>query len=338
MSGAGFSPVGPVEVDGAEGPSSNTGQKGSDGHGALVDYLTVVIRMARLEECSATNLHFLLPMIFGGQAELSTPGRRGRRWQFYGDSCVIFDREGELVGMIGLDGNSDTVCVSLSGAGCRWVRNWRTVVMSLETLQARITRCDVAYDDYDGKLIDVHALREMARAGEGFSTGGRPPKSRFLDDHGSGEGCTLYVGGKGHKELCVYEKGRQLGDETSPWTRAEVRFYAKHVEEVPFDVLLRPLDFLRGAYPVLERILRGASDRLTTVVATVEATARAMVKWARTQCGPTLHLLAEALGDDFAGFVRQHVARDQRPSRFRRSGAATGDLPILVRNQLCASM
>lgn len=334
----GFSPVGLVKRVGAVGPDSNTGQKVSLLHGALVDFLTVVFSESRLEECAATNLRLLLVQLFGRDSELVTSGRRGRRWQFYSDSCLIFDRNGENVGMIGLGGNGDTICISLSGAGCRWVRDWRSVVFSLEALQARITRCDVAYDDYDGTLLDVHQLREFARTGEGFCTGGRPPSSRFLDDHGSGEGCTLYVGGKGHKEACVYQKGRQLGDQSSPWVRAEVRLYAKHVERIPLDVLVRPLDFLCGAYPIFQRILRGGCDRLTTVVKTVEATAKAMVNWVRTQCGPTLHLLSAAFGDDFGAFLRQNVTRDQLPARFRRVGATAEHLPLLVRNELCASM
>jgi phage replication initiation protein len=327
-----FSPVEPIN-SGAVGPNSNTGQKGAD-HGALIDFLTVVIPSGRLEECSATDLDHLLPFIFGGTAELARSSRRGRGFNFYADSCLIFDREGENVGHIGLDGNGDTICISLSGAGCRWVRNWASVAHTLEILQARITRCDVAFDDYEGKLLNVHALRERAAAGEGFCAGGRPPKSRFLDDHGSGDGCSLYVGAKGHKELCIYEKGRQLGDETSSWTRAEVRFYSKHVGQIALDVLLRPMDYLRGAYPVLEEILVGACDRLTTVVAQVEATATAMVKWMRRQCGGAVHLLQQALGDDFAAYMQQSIARDRRPSRFARTGAA-GDLVALVRNQLC---
>jgi phage replication initiation protein len=331
----GFSPVAPVNVAG-QGPNSNTGQKSTSG-GCLVDFLTVVLPASRLEECSATNLHYLLPMIFGGTSELRTPGRRGRAFQFYRDSALIFDREGELCGTIGLDGNADTVCVSLSGAGCRWVRDWLPVAATLETLHARITRVDLAYDDYDGKLLDLHALRDLARSGEGFSCGGRPPHSSFLDDHGSGAGCTLYVGAKGHKQLCVYEKGKEQGDETSPWIRAEVRLYAKHVEAVVLDVLRRPLEFFRAAYPVLVGLLPGVCTRLETVVRTVEATATAMVRWLKNQCGGSINLLEEAIGvQEFGGWCRQNVAREKRPSRFAHCGAAA-DLSALLRAQLCVS-
>jgi DNA relaxase NicK len=68
-------------------------------------------------------------------------------------------------------------------------------------------------------------------------------KTRFISDEGHGTGCTLYVGGKGHKELCIYEKGKQQGMPESPWVRMEVRLYGKHVEgrAVPVDALRDPV-------------------------------------------------------------------------------------------------
>lgn len=335
-----FSPVEPRNTalpSGEVGPSSNTGQKGAT-HGAIIDYLTIVAPAGHLEDCHSLKsgrLELLLSMIFGGSALLSTSGWTGKGWNFYADSAVIFDRDGELVGRIGAGGNKETVCVSLTGAGCRWVKDWSYVQSRLEIIQAHISRCDVAYDDYDGELLNVHQMRDEARTGTGFTSNGRPPQSRFIDDHGSGKGCTLYVGAKGHKELCVYEKGKQFGDLTSTWTRAECRFYGKHIGGVPLDMLTRPLDFLRGAYPVLERILIGACDRLTTVVKTVEATATAMVSWLKKQCGPSIGLLMQALHqpDEFLAFAKEQVVRESRPGRFKRSGAGE-HLSALIRNQL----
>lgn len=300
----------------------------------LVDYLTVVVPAGRVGSGRAAMERFVLSVL-GAGAMVELGPFRGRAWQFYADSAVLVDREGECVGFLGFGGNRETVCLSISGAGCRWVRDWHRVVDVLGGYGARISRVDVAVDDYDGKVLDVHALRREAREGEGFMCSGRPPKSRFLDDHGSGDGCTLYVGAKGHKELCVYEKGKQLGDDSSPWVRAEVRMYGKHVGVIPLDVLVRPMEFLRGAYPILARLFVGLADRLATVVATVEASATAMVSWLRRQCGPSLGLLSRALGDDLGAFVVAEVARSSRPSRFRRSGAGD-DLVVLVRNQLCA--
>ena len=322
-----FSPVGTGEKCGVAGPSSNTGQKS----GALVDYFTAVFSAQSLEEAGLTDLRNLLHTLFGSEGELVAGAIRNKPWQFYPMSAVIIDREGELVGRIGLGGNKGTVCVSLSGTGCRWVKNWHTLASHGERLGGKISRVDVAVDDYDGKVLDVHLLRERAAAGE-FAEGGRPPAHRFLSDEGHGTGCTLYVGGKGHKELCVYEKGRQLGMAASAWVRAEVRLYGKHVA-LDWDVLRRPIEYWRGAYTVLGSLVTGVCTRLRTLKRQVEATGTAMADWARRQVGPALKVLLDACGPEW---VVQHIAREGHPGRFR--GIAKGDALIeLLRNELCPS-
>src|SRR5690606_10420868 len=117
--------------------------------------------------------------LFGFRGEVIATAIRDKRWQFYAQSAVLLDREGEMVGRIGLGGNSSTWCVSLSGAGTRWVSNWEHVQTQVARLSGKLSRVDVAFDDYDGKHLDVHDMRERAIAGE-FGEGGRPPKHRFL--------------------------------------------------------------------------------------------------------------------------------------------------------------
>lgn len=323
-----FSPVGAGEKS-VIGPSSNTGQK--DGAGALIDYLTIVLPASKADERGLGDLSDLMATIFGTARCLSVTALREKSWQFYRLSSMIIDRDGELCGRIGVDGNNDSICISLSGTGTRWVKNWHTVQQHMTKLDARISRVDLAYDDYDGELLNVHALRQRAVDGD-FAQGGRPPSSRFMSDEGHGTGSTLYVGGKGHKELCVYEKGRQLGLPESLWTRAEVRLYGKHAV-VPLDVLARPLDYLRGSYDVLAEIITGTCERLKTITRVAAANGEAMVRWARLQLGRTLFLLREAYGDSWSDFCEARILREGRPGRFR--GIAPGDeLPTLLREQL----
>lgn len=325
--GSTFSPVGTGGKSAAAvavGPGSNTGQKGA---GALVDYFTAVFSAARLEESGLSDLRALLGTLFGSQGELIPGAIREKPWQFYSHSAVIFDREGEMVGRIGLGGNRETVCVSLSGAGCKWVKNWHTLAAHGERLRGKISRCDVAFDDYEGERLDVHALRERAAAGE-FAEGGRPPSHRFLSDEGHGTGCTLYVGSKGHKELCVYEKGKQLGVSSSRWVRAEVRLYGKHVA-VPWDVLRQPADYLRGAYSVLAELVQGVVTRLRTMKKTVECSATAAAAWARRQVGPTLRLFVQAFGVEW---IADHIAREGSPGRFR--GIPEANLVEMIRSEM----
>jgi phage replication initiation protein len=201
----------------------------------------------------------------------------------------------------------------------------------VQQLGARLSRVDVAFDDYDGEALNVHAMREAAMAGE-FAEGGRPPRHRFLSDEGHDTGCTLYVGGKGHKELCVYEKGKQLGMKESRWTRAEVRLYGKHVE-LSVEILTNPLAYLLGSYSVLQRVLKGVCSRLRTIKRAVEATGTAWVRWMSRQVGPSIHLLQQAFGSEWAAFAEQHVAREGSPGRFR--GIAKGNaLSELLRSEL----
>lgn len=314
----GFSPVAAVA---SVGPGSNTGQKG----GALVDYLTVVIPWTAVEEGRITKLPDLLGTIFGFRGEVVATAIRDRRWQFYAQSANLIDRDNEMVGKIGLGGNMDSVCVSLSGAGTRWVRNWHTVVYELARLGAKISRVDLAHDDYEGKRFNVHAFRERARNND-FMQGGSPPKWSWIDEGNSGTGNTLYVGKKGHKQLCVYEKGKQLGLSSSPWVRAEVRLYGKHCV-IPLDTLTDPLAFLRGAYDVLEEVLTDVvhdeCTRIKTTRASVEASGEAAVAWAHRQVGPFLNLMVEAFGGSWPDFVLDRIVRPGTPGRFR--GIAKGE-------------
>lgn len=310
-----------VQLAVASGPRSNTGQKG----GALVDYLTVTIPRFAVEERGLSDLRHLLGTIFGFSGEVVATAVRERRWQFYKNSANLLDRDGEMVGKIGLDGNGDSICVSLSGAGTRWVKNWHTVAHELCNCRAKITRCDLAFDDYTGERINVHAMRERARNRD-FMQGGTPPKWQFIDDGDNGTGCTLYVGQKGHKQLCIYEKGKQLGLPSSPWVRAEVRLYGKHCV-IPFDTLTDPLAFLRGAYDVLEEVLIGVvhdeCTRIKTQRAAVEATGEALVAYMHRQIGPSINLLCEAFGGSWADFVQDRIRREGSPGRFR--GIAKGE-------------
>ena len=329
----GFSPVSTGEkgqASGAVGPGSNTGQKG----GALIDYFTVTLSAAVLEEKRLTDVRMLLSALFGFRGEVINTPIRDKVWQFYRSSCYLLDREGEMVGRMGFDGNGDTVCVSLSGAGTRWVKSWEHVAAKVTELRGNLSRVDVAYDDYDGEVLDVHDLRARAHKGE-FWQGGRPPEFSFKSDEGSGKGSTLYVGAKGHKQLCAYEKGKQLGMPESKWVRAEVRLYGKHVA-LSVDVLTNPLDHLRGAYDVLGALLHGVCTRLKTIKRAVVVSATAAQRWARRQVGPTLHVFREAFGPKWIEWLEEHVVREGRPGRFR--GIAKGDqLSQFIRSELCPS-
>lgn len=298
-----------------EGPSSNTGQKGGVVGRALVDYLTVTVSRSVLLSLGVASVRDVLAWL-AGPAPLSLCSATGRPRNFYPDhASVLFQDEqgGQLAGFVAW--SDEAVCVSLSGVGCSAIKNWHSVADVLDQAGAKITRCDVAFDDFAGALVTPKRIDDLYLAGA-FNSDGRPPKGKYLDDHGTGDGCTAYVGTKGYRELCCYEKGKQLGDVNSPWVRIEGRFYAKH-SVVSTTMLRDPLRFLCGMYTVLSTLLRGVGERLETIRRTAITSATAMVSWLRRQCGGALHALREAFPDhnEFAQVVGGALARKVRPRR-----------------------
>ena len=77
-------------------------------------------------------------------------------------------------------------------------------------------------------MEDVVALYHQGA----FNRGGRPPKLKEAGDwiKHCGYGRTLYLGARGNgKFLRIYEKGKQLGDRTSPWIRYEVELHSNQL-------------------------------------------------------------------------------------------------------------
>ncbi|MDF3983285.1 replication initiation factor domain-containing protein [Luteibacter sp. PPL554] len=324
-----------------EGPVSNTGLTGSLGgdraktaFGVCIDYLTLVMPESHVLEQGQTT-QSLLGYLFGSKGLMATE-LRAKQWQFYSHSAYIHDPEGNTVGRIGRGGNRDTWCVSLTGEGCRLVEDWRRVQVQADNLAAHISRVDVAFDDYSGLVFDIHSINAMAKGGE-FNGNGKPPVTRFIDDHGSGKGCTVYVGGKGRKELCAYEKGKKFGDPESPWVRIELRLWSRNCV-LPLDVLSYPERFLRGSYKVLDERLpivkHPEAARPEYTRREVDATAEACKRFLKQQCGPMLHMMWSALGPSAEEWFKEHVFRNTVPARFKGKGGDRESLYSLLREEL----
>lgn len=168
---------------------------------------------------------------------------------------LVVSRAGEpvTVGKIAWGGESQRkrVYVSLSGALCSLVAAWSAPASILDIAGARITRVDLTHDDYEGTRSVDQAV-SMYDSGE-FKSGGRNPICACQGDWKlvSGHGRTFYVGKRGHgKLLRVYEKGKQLGDASSPWVRWEVEFHNRD-RVIPVDVLTDPARYLAGSFPAL---------------------------------------------------------------------------------------
>lgn len=176
-------------------------------------------------------------------------------------------RDNQHAGLMAFEGNNDTCYVSLSGVGCAGVDMYKMRLLMEKLADCKITRVDFAYDDLDG-MLSVRHWRRLSRSGA-FHIVGAKPKTMFYDDEGCLTGCTLKVGSKKNgKEACIYEKGKQLGDPTSPWVRVEGRLTSVD-REIPLDCVTFPAVYLSAMYPCF-----GYLSTVYERVAIVKKTAR----------------------------------------------------------------
>lgn len=314
------------------GPNSNTGQKSSLSE-PIIDACTVVFEKPKaLKLFSKMHLSEVFRYVFGSSGAVLVGSIQDKPFNFYPRSASIIAAEGGVVGKIGI-GDDNRLCISLMGKGCGLVPNWRYVADILDDIEGRLTRVDIAVDDLDGRVFNLQTFKNLHAEGA-FVMNGRPPSASFVDDLGSNKGCSLYIGQKGHKQLNVYEKGKQLGDPESDHTRCELRLYAKRLD-LPNDALRNPGIYFAGAYPALAAYVVGEAERLEVKQRMVNASATAMVRFLRTQAGTALNLVMDALGDEALEFLMEHVVREGRPGRFK---SYTGDLASMVRNQLSISI
>lgn len=316
-------------------PSSNRGFSETERIGVVIDWLACSVdfcsvldargllddREAILQDldgwvgaCCPMVAEALRAHFFGDLYELGEQGR-GR---FYAWRFSLKDAGGDHVGLIEFGGintiredGTRTARVELTGAGCRLfetssgddhAQRWSSLASLLGACDARLTRIDIAADDFAGQYPVAWAI-ERYNVGE-FDKRGQRPKARLIDDMGNRTGKTFYVGSrKGENQLRVYEKGREQGDLDSPWVRYEGEFHASTRRELPLEMLVDPAPYLVGAYPVLE-FVDGIGQRLRIAAAEVLASAKRAVRVFRHQYGPMLNAMLHAAGGDEATLAR----------------------------------
>lgn len=220
-------------------------------------------------------------------------------------------RFGEGAGVIAWGGESQNgrIYFSLMGQGCSRVRDWSALATWLEVHRAAIKRADVAYDDQEGKLINIAWAVDQYK-GEGFNAGGRKPRSECLGDWLDGEdsrrGRTLGIGNRESGKYCrVYEKGKQLGDPASRWTRIEVEWRAQD-RYIPYDILTQPGRYLAGAYPCLVW-LSDVQCIVKTIAKGAQIAFDRAVENAKLHCGKLVNLMLEVVGGDYAEVVNRLI-------------------------------
>src|SRR6185437_3898352 len=287
---------------------------------AFVDWLSFTVSEEHfpraLDWVEALANYLQVPELLHADPERGVAG-------FKHSATLLVFREGEAVtvGKVAWGGDSQRgrVYLSLSGSLCARVEDWEPLAIVLSLCSARITRVDLAHDD----LAGVRSVDQAARwYDEGrFNAGGRSPTCSFQGDwkQVSGSGRTFYVGRKAHgKLLRVYEKGKQLGDPTSPWVRWEVEFHNRD-RWIPYEVLTQPGPFLAGAFPVLSCVSE-VQLPMRTVRKAVSASLEHLVRYLSQSYGKTINAL-RLQGLDAEDILAQ-VIRPGLPSRLKHVVAA----------------
>lgn len=242
-------------------PPSLTG--GETRGGAKVDWCTITWQPDPDEHVPATA-HSLLLSVIGNVQGITAPGMFGYEHgvRFF----VDLNGTAHHVGRLDFGGNhhGNRARLDLYGSACSVVTDWHAVRQWVsQQFDVKLTRVDLAVDCQLGEYSVDDAV-DWYRSGEFRSRAGGPqprhstPGDWFDPKHGR----TLEIGRRENGKMCrVYEKGRQLGDTASPWTRFEVEI-RNHERELPLDILTDCDKYFVGAYRCLERVLEVAAERI----------------------------------------------------------------------------
>ena len=237
-----------------------------NGH-AIIDYLRFTFLPTHGITDALTQLARYFKLWFPLPVSITSAGKGMFGYADTSDVSVWADGKLIRIAIIAVGGESagGTVMVDMSGKGCGFVDDWKAVYATLQDLDARITRVDTALDLLEGFRIEQ--FDDMYFAGE-FNAGGRIPSRRYMeggnskDQHANGR--TLYLGKKANgKELCIYEKGKQLGNSESEWLRIEIRFGCRD-RVIPHTVLLDPTAYFAGGFVALETLVNSLALRIKT--------------------------------------------------------------------------
>jgi len=205
---------------------------------------------------------------------------------------------GTLVGRIATGGNSGTIFIELTGKGTYFIDapSWADW---LDRIGARLSRIDLAHDDYLGSHT-VHDVRDAYKRGE-FKNRGQNPSCSLAGSWDNpdkwSEGLTYYVGKRDSgRMLRAYDKGKEQGDPTSPWVRFEVEFRRQRERPLVTDMLRRPAEYYKGAYAWLAWVDESVPVVLDRVHLAAKITYEALIGYAKTAYGKLINVMEEVCG------------------------------------------
>ncbi|WP_158260055.1 replication initiation factor domain-containing protein [Zobellella endophytica] len=271
-----------------------------------------------------------------GVARFSYEARQGGMYGYSRSATLKIDAAN--AGVVAWGAENGGCLVSISGAGCVAIDFARLHGIVQRLPGFKITRVDLALDDYEGVAFSAARFREMALEGL-FSGRGRPPKYTYIE---SGHinlidpkaakkrygmvpdlGCSFYVGAReSGKVFRAYEKGRQMQSQEHPeWQRAEVEIRSKD-REIPLDVLLNPDAYFAGAYPALAGLVEQVEpERIRTFKNLFRVDRQRSIEAAAIQAGRLINYLARWEGispGDICHRLTSHLGIDDIPARLKR--------------------
>lgn len=254
-----------------------------DGRLAFVDWLNFTFPYV----ISSVQGYFELDLAFRESFGFGITANRNQKHLNYEGSWML----GQNYGIFATGGASvgGTSMVSLSGMGCSAVADWNQVYRLLQDRRARITRVDLSHDDFAGEY-DVQLASRWHDEGRFNPKHGRPAKGKFIDDKGSNDGKTFYLGQrKNGKVLRVYEKGKQLGKPDSQWVRWELELHDTR-RVIPLETIIRPGEYLAGSYPCMVWIHEHQS-RIQTTRKTLEIGLDVLIASCKESYGKLFHVM-----------------------------------------------
>lgn len=284
-------------------PRDTENHKGQTAH---IDWFACTLNVRDKTSYDDEQLIFLSELLRFLAIKESQIVETDKGWFGYTNMAKIMSPDGLVnYGLLAYGGESQkgSMHVEVNAQGCAAVVSWEEIAEWGEKHNAVITRVDLAHDDFTGNEITIGTALDWYREGR-FDQNGRPPKAQHIDDLGSGAGQTLYVGNrKSGKLLRVYEKGKQLGDTSSLWTRVEVELRNKG-RVIPWAALTRPGHFLAGSFPCLA-YLSAIQEKIRTLAKAAQTTLTAATHHLQKSGGKLIDLLMNIHNEDAAAVVQK---------------------------------
>lgn len=305
------------------------GESSPDDQVAKVDWLNFTFQIGCLtdeDEKPKLTIQDLISRLSNVLDRPVTGEDEGKGLRGYRHSVTLFAHVGskrQPMGFIAWGGEAQrgSCLVTLSGGGCSLIEDWQAVKHLIQSLEGKVTRLDLAVDFLNGEYTVDDAV-EFYKAGR-FTSSGRAPCTSQAGDWLNQKERTLYIGKAKNGKVCrVYEKGHQLGNLNSDWTRYEVQFGSRD-RVIPLDALTNRDAYFAGAYLILGDLMDKAGQRIATQRTEGEITLAHLIKHMRSAYGKALHCAMETEGFEIESLVEE-VRVIGMPRRVKASSLEAG--------------